>query len=148
MPQPFRFSASRRGFTVIETAVVLIIVALMMIIILPHFLQEWTARKAQRVKGDLVTLNAAIEHYALDNGKLAGASLNFSDLRKYLDPKTDAYRRDGRDVFGDSYGPFIVGTRPDVPPHAAEALSAVAGPDYWSPFQSETKTDSSSGPEQ
>jgi prepilin-type N-terminal cleavage/methylation domain-containing protein len=147
MPQPLRPSAARRGFTIVETAVVLIIVALLMIIVVPHFFQLWSASKAQRVKNDLVTLNAAIEHYALDNGKPAGVSLKYDDLRKYLDPTSDAYRRDGRDAFGDSYGPFIIGTRPAVPPHAVDKLSSVAGPDYWSPFQCDVKGENVSGSE-
>jgi len=145
MPHLSRLSSARRGFTIIETAVVLIIIALMIIIIVPHFLQEWKEAKAQRVRNDLVTLNAAIEHYALDNGKAAGVSVGYDDLRKYLDPKTDAYRRGGHDIFGDSYGPFIVGSRPVVPQHAADKLTSVAGPDYWSPFQCDIKTDNVSG---
>jgi prepilin-type N-terminal cleavage/methylation domain-containing protein len=147
MPQTFRLSSARHGFTIIETAVVLIIIALMIVIIVPHFLQEWNAAKAERVKNDLVTLNSAIEHFALDNGKTAGVSVTYDDLRKYLDPNSDAYRRGGRDVFGDSYGPFIVGSRPGVPQHAADKLSGVAGPDFWSPFQYNVKPENVSGSE-
>jgi prepilin-type N-terminal cleavage/methylation domain-containing protein len=126
---------SRRGFTIIEIVVVLIIIALMLIIIVPHFLNGLKARKAQWVKDDLVALNSAIEHYALDNGKVGGVQLNYADLRKYLDPKTEVCRRDGRDIFGDSYGPFSVGTRPSIPPRTAEKLSEVVSDDFWSPFQ-------------
>jgi len=135
MPHTSSSPSARRGFTIIEIAVVLVIIALMLIIIVPHFFQEMSAGKARRVKHDLVALNAAIEHYALENGKIAGAPANYSDLRKYLDPQTDAYRREGRDVFGDSYGPFVVGSRPSVPPGAIDKLSGVASPDFWSPFQ-------------
>jgi type II secretion system protein G len=128
-------SSARRGFTIIEIAVILVIIALMLVIIVPHFFSQLKARKAQRVKEDLITLNSAIEHYALDNGKTSGAQPGYADLRKYLDPRTDVYRRDGKDVFGDSYGPFIVGTRPSVPPKTEDRLMDVAGPDFWSPFQ-------------
>jgi len=130
-----RRPSSRLGFTIVETAVVLVIIALMLIILIPHFLQVRKSRNAERVKADLVTLNSAIEHYALDNGKLAGAPVNYGDLRKYLDPKTDAYLRAGRDVFGDSYGPFTVGSRPSVPGGVVDKLSDVVSPDFWSPFQ-------------
>lgn len=141
MPQLSRPSAARRGFTIIETAVILIIIALMLLIIVPHFLQQLEVGKAQRVRDDLVALNTAIEHYALDNGKAAGAAVNYDDLRKYLDPKTDAYRREGHDVYGDSYGPFSVGTRPSVPEATADRLAAMTGPDYWSPFPCNAKTE-------
>jgi len=126
---------ARRGFTIIEVAVILIIIALMLIIIVPHLLSMLEARKAQRVKDDLVTLNSAIEHYALDNGKVSGMQPAFADLRKYLDPKTDIFRRNGKDAFGDSYGPFIIGARPSVPPHTASKLSDAVSEDFWSPFQ-------------
>lgn len=115
--------------------VILIIIALMMIIIVPHFISGLTGRKAERVRNDLVTLNAAIEHYALDNGKVSGAELSYSDLRKYLNQGSDVYRRDGRDIFGDTYGPFVVGSRPGVPAYAAEKLSSAVSQDFWSPFQ-------------
>jgi type II secretory pathway pseudopilin PulG len=135
MSHPPSSTSARRGFTIIETIVILIIIALMLIIIVPHFFSQRKAEQAQKVKDDLITLNAAIEHYALDSGKMAGAQPSYADLRKYLDPKTEVYRRDGKDVFGDSYGPFTIGTRPSVPPDAVSKLSDMAGPDFWSPFQ-------------
>jgi type II secretory pathway pseudopilin PulG len=135
MPHPPFSLSARRAFSIIEIAVILIIIGLMLVIIVPPFFSAMSERKAQRVKSDLVTLSNAIEHYALDNGKTGGAPVNYADLRKYLDPKTDAYRREGHDVYGDSYGPFKVGTRPSVPPKAADRLSDVAGADFWSPFQ-------------
>jgi Tfp pilus assembly protein PilE len=127
--------SARRGFTIIEIAVILIIIALMLIIIVPHFANELKESKARRVKADLITLNAAIEHYALDNGKVSGARASYADLRKYLDPETDVYRLNGQDALGDRYGPFTVGVRPSVPPKTAGKLESVAGPDFWSPFQ-------------
>jgi prepilin-type N-terminal cleavage/methylation domain-containing protein len=126
---------SRRGFTIIEIVVVLIIIALMLVIIVPHFFSELKVRKAQRIKDDLATLNSAIEHYALDNGKTSGAELDYADLRKYLDPKTDVYRSAGKDIFGDTYGPFTVGSRPSVPPNTSDRLSNVVGEEFWSPYQ-------------
>jgi type II secretory pathway pseudopilin PulG len=127
--------SSRRGFTIIEIAVILIIIAMMLVIIIPHFFSQMKERKARRVKEDLVTLNAAIERYALDNGKTSGFHPAYADLRKYLDPNSDVYRRDGKDILGDAYGPFTVGTRPTVPPKTADKLLGVAGPDFWSPYQ-------------
>jgi general secretion pathway protein G len=135
MPLSPQSSSTRRGFTIIEIAVILIIIGLMLVIVVPHFFIQVKERKARRVKADLVTLNTAIEHYALDNGKVSGAQVSYADLRKYLDTSTDIYQSDGRDVFGDSYGPFIVGSRPTVPRKTEDKLSDVAGPEFWSPFQ-------------
>ena len=126
---------AHRGFSIIEVIVILIIIALMLIIVVPHIFSQLKAGKAPRIKADLVTLNSAIEHYALDNGKVGGFQPEYADLRKYLDPKSDVYRDNGKDVFGDSYGPFTVGTRPSVPPETAARLSDVVSQDYWSPFQ-------------
>jgi prepilin-type N-terminal cleavage/methylation domain-containing protein len=135
MPHPPSLARTRRGFTIIEIVVVLIIIALMLIIIIPHFFTTMKSKEAEVVKADLVELNSAIEHYALDNGKVAGTALDYADLRKYLDQSTDAYRRNGRDVFGDSYGPFIVGKRPSVPKETAAKLAGTVPTDYWSPYQ-------------
>ena len=130
-----RTYGSRRGFTIIEIIVILIIIALMLVIIVPHFVSGLKARKAQSVKEDLVTLNSAIEHYALDNGKVSGAQVNYADLREYLDQKTNVYRLNDKDVFGDTYGPFAVGTRPSIPAPTAGQLSDVVPSEFWSPFQ-------------
>ncbi len=135
MPESSSSSSARRGFTIIEVAVILVIIALMLLIIVPHFFSELSERNARRVKNDLVTLNNAIEHYALDNGKTSGFQPSYADLRKYLNPQSDVYRRNGRNILGDNYGPFVVGTRPGVPRNTADRLSAVAGSDFWSPFQ-------------
>ena len=135
MPHP-RYSTTRaRGaFTVIEIVVILIILGLMLVIIVPHLLNELEGRKAQRIKADLVTLNSAIEHYALDNAKVSGATAAYADLRKYVDPRTDVFRRNGADPYGEPYGPFTVGARPSLPPKAAEKLSDVVSQDFWSPY--------------
>jgi type II secretory pathway pseudopilin PulG len=125
----------RRAFTLIEIIVILIIIALLVIIIVPHIFIQVKVGKAHRERADLEAINGAIEHYALDNGKVGGFQPTFADLRKYIDPNTDVYRNNGNDLYGDSYGPFIVGQRPVVPPKTATKLATVAGPDYWSPFQ-------------
>ncbi len=135
MPHPPSLRSARNGFTVIEIAVILIIIALMLVIIIPHLFNQREASQARRIKADLLTLNGAIEHYALDNAKVSGFQPTYADLRKYLDPKSDVYRLNGKDVMGDTYGPFVVGTRPGVPPLAANKLSGVVDPNFWSPFQ-------------
>jgi len=126
---------ARRGFTIIEIIVVLIIIALMLIIVVPHLFNETKVRKAEEVRADLVALNSAVEHYALDNGKVGGTEVQYADIRKYLDPKSYVYRSGGTDVFGNTYGPFTVGSPPSVPADTAEKLEGVAGADFWSPFQ-------------
>jgi type II secretory pathway pseudopilin PulG len=131
---PYFTVRARKGFTVIEIIVIIIILGLMLVIIVPHILNGIEGRKAERVKADLWTLNSAIEHYALDNGKVGGVTVNYADLRKYLDPHTDVFRRNGLDVFGEAYGPFTVGTRPSVPARTADKLSETVAQDFWSPY--------------
>jgi prepilin-type N-terminal cleavage/methylation domain-containing protein len=134
MPHSPSSRTSRRGFTLIEIAVILVIIALVLAIIIPHFFLKIQEARARRVLNDLVTLNSAIEHYALDSGKVRGQP-SFSDIQKYIDRDSDVYRRDGSDVFGDSYGPFTIGSRPSVPNNTRKKLESVAGPDFWSPYQ-------------
>jgi len=126
---------AHRGFTIIEIVVVLIIIGLMMLIVIPHLFVDAKLRKARRVKDDLISLNSAIEHYALDNGKVGGTQPTYVDIRKYLDQKTDVYRLGGQDVFGDTYGPFTVGSRPTVPQKTAARFMDVVSDDFWSPFR-------------
>ncbi|HEX4084846.1 MAG TPA: prepilin-type cleavage/methylation domain-containing protein [Chthoniobacteraceae bacterium] len=126
---------SRGGFTVIEIVVVFIIIALMLVIIVPHFVLEVKARKAARVKADVAALNSALEHFALDNGKTAGYDASYADIRKYLNPQSDAYKLNGQDLLGDQFGPYVVGTRITVPLPTQEKLSSVTPREYWSPYQ-------------
>jgi type II secretory pathway pseudopilin PulG len=136
MPQQLPYiPRSRRAFTLIEIIVILVIIGLMLLIVVPHYLIEFKAKKAARVKADLVALNAAIEQYALENGKVSGDPVDFDSLRKYLDQNSDAYRTGGKDAFGDTYGPFIVGSRPPVPSRTEDDLSSTVPPEFWSPFQ-------------
>jgi type II secretory pathway pseudopilin PulG len=130
-----RCRQARRGFTIIEIGVIFIIIALMLLIIVPHFLLVLKGRKAPRIRADAMALNSALEHYALDNGKTAGSEVQFADLRKYLDASTDVYKLNGRDVMDDPFGPFVVGDRVTVPLATQEKLSSVTSRDYWSPYQ-------------
>ena len=125
---------SRRAFSLIEIVVIIIIVALMLLIIIPHIFSGQKLHKAERVKEDLVALNGAIEHYALDNGKVSGSPVTYADLSKYIDPHTDVSRLHGHDVFGDSYGPFTVGEPPAVPKKTEDRLFGVVSQDYWAPY--------------
>ena len=136
MPNPPYFRSRRRtGFTIIEIMVILVIIALMMVIIVPHVLMNVQVRKADRVRADLNTLNNAIEHYALDNGKTAGTPVAFADLQKYLDPTTDVVHRNGNDLLGEPYGPFVVGARPSIPPRAKSKMEEIVPEDFWSPYR-------------
>ena len=135
MPSRCPRMISRRAFTIIEIVVIIMIIFLMLIIIVPHFMSQMKLKKAERVKNDLITLNAAIEHYALDSGQVGGVQPTYADLKKYLDPKSDIYQREGRDIFGDSYGPFIIGTPPKVPAETASRMSGIVSQDFWSPYQ-------------
>ncbi len=127
--------ACRRAFTIIEIIVILIIMALMLVIVIPHLSVGEKERKARQIKDDLAVLNAAVEHYAVDNTKASGIEVTYADISKYVDPNSPVYLRGGKDVFGDSYGPFTVGSLPPVPPDAINRLSNAVDEDFWSPYR-------------
>ncbi|HUT25598.1 MAG TPA: prepilin-type N-terminal cleavage/methylation domain-containing protein [Sumerlaeia bacterium] len=55
------------GFTLIELLIVVAIIAILAAIAVPNFLEAQTRSKISRVRGDLRSLAAAIESYAVDN---------------------------------------------------------------------------------
>ncbi|SRR5581483_4829627 len=125
----------RRAFTLIEIIVILLIVALMIVVIIPVFIIHHRKAQSQHVLHDLKTLDAALHRYALETEKQPGFNPTFQDLKKYLDPSTDAYRTNGKDAFGHPYGPFTVDSQPKVPAKTAEDLSGIVDDEFWSTYR-------------
>src|ERR1700709_1090135 len=99
---------SRRGcFTLVEIMIVVAIIALLAAIAVPNFLRARKRSQATRILEDLRLLDAGLDQYALETGKVGGFATDFADIQKYLKKDTTLYSS-GNDLFGDSYGPFTV----------------------------------------
>ena len=131
-----KFAASRKivGFTLVEIMIVVSIIALLASIAVPGFLRARKRAQATRVLNDLRLLDGAIDQYAIENNKVTGNSPTFTDLKVYLKKGGNLYNT-GRDILGNSYGPFAVDSLPNVPSSTKAALSDVVDTSFWLPYQ-------------
>src|SRR3954452_18063973 len=109
-----RRKQSTRGFTLIEIMVVVAIIALLASIAVPGFLRARKRTQATRVLNDLRSIDSAVDQYALENHKVDGMAVEDADWKAYLKHGTKLYDT-VKDVFGNDYGPQLVGRTPHVP---------------------------------
>ena len=129
-----RKASKRRGaFTLVEIMIVVAIIAFLTAVAVAGFIRARKQAQATRVLDDLRLLDAAVEQYAVETGRTTGASINFDDLKGYLKANQLLYNT-GKDILGHDFGPFAVDQYPIVPTLTFEALSDVAGVDFWSPY--------------
>lgn len=126
---------NRGGFTLVEIMIVVAIIALLAAIAVPNFLRARKRSQATRILEDLRLIDSAIDQYAIETNKAGGAAVNWDDVRRYLKVNSALYNS-GATVLGDSYGDsFQVDTLPKIPAASYSALSDVAPPEFWSPFE-------------
>jgi prepilin-type N-terminal cleavage/methylation domain-containing protein len=124
----------RAGFTLVEIMIVVAIIGLLAAIAIPGFRRAQKRSQAARTLEELRVLEYAIGQYAIETGKVAGDTVIFDDLKKYLKPNTVLYAT-GADVFGETYGAsFTVDVYPKVPANTFQALSDAAPPEFWMPY--------------
>ena len=123
----------RGGFTLVEIMIVVAIIALLAAIAVPNFLRARKRSQATRVLSDLRLIDAAIDQYAIENNKATGFNPVFGDIKAYLKAGTTLYAT-GKDLLGNTYGPFTVDIIPKVPSATLATLSDVAPAAFWSPY--------------
>jgi prepilin-type N-terminal cleavage/methylation domain-containing protein len=134
----------RGGFTLVEIMIVVAIIALLAAIAVPNFLRARKRSQATLILEDLRVWSAAIDQYAIDNGKATGDSVNFPDIQPYLKAGTPLYNT-GQDLFKQDifyfnpgtttvFGNAVVDSIPCPSPTTFAALSDVAPPSFWSPY--------------
>jgi len=124
---------SKHGFTLVEIMIVVAIIALLASIAVPGFLRARKRSQASRIINDLRLLDNAVDLYAIEYNKIGGTNPVFSDLKTYIKKGTSLYNT-GADLLGNNYGPFTVDTTPKVAASTLAALSDVAPPAFWSPY--------------
>jgi prepilin-type N-terminal cleavage/methylation domain-containing protein len=126
-----RITAS--GFTLTELMVVVAIISLLASLAVPAFLRARKRGQASRVINDLRQIDSAVDQYALENHLVAGAPITTAAWSGYLKKGTILYST-GLDVLGNAYGAQTVDIAPKVPAATWNALSDVAGTDFFSPY--------------
>ena len=130
---PIHPAANRRAFTLVEIMIVCAIIALLAAIAVPGFLRSRKRAQGVTIRTDLRLIDAAMDQYALENGKAANATIPVAAWKLYIKPGSRLYNSGG-DIYGDIYGDQALGTLPPVPSPAWDALSDVCDASFWSPY--------------
>ena len=123
----------RSGFTLVEIMIVVAIIALLAAIAVPGFLRARKRSQASKILNDLRMIDAAIDQYAIENGKKTGDPVGVTDWTNYVKKDSTLFVT-GQDLFGYDYGSQSVDTLPKASQAAWNTLSDVAGSEFWSPF--------------
>jgi type II secretory pathway pseudopilin PulG len=140
-PQAARFSMfpiaakHRAAFSIIEIILVIAIIAMMIAIIIPGVLHSRKRGRAEAVRHEMKLLDTALQQYALQTGKEAGATATFGDVKKYLDPLGELVRANGNDELGHPFGTFTIGSPITVPAATADELGSVVDPAFWADYK-------------
>jgi prepilin-type N-terminal cleavage/methylation domain-containing protein len=125
------------GFTLVEIMIVVAIIALTAAIALPNYFRARKRAQATRMVDDLRLIDGALDLYATENSKAAGAPAAWQDLQPYLKKNIVLYNSGGIDLLGNMINNDLIFTVDGVPrvnSTSFAALSDVAPPDFWSPF--------------
>jgi prepilin-type N-terminal cleavage/methylation domain-containing protein len=125
---------SRRAFTLVEIMVVIAIIALLASIAVSNFLRGRKRSQATTILEELRVVDSAIDQYAIENNKSAGANVTWPEIQKYLKTGSPIYNSGGLDILGNVITGFSVDTYPKLSSVTYSKLSDVAPSDFWSPY--------------
>jgi prepilin-type N-terminal cleavage/methylation domain-containing protein len=128
-----RRKVRQTGFTLVEIMIVVAIIALLAAIAVPGFLRARKRSQASKILNDLRMIDAAVDQYAIENGKKTGDLVSIPDWTNYVKKDSNLFVT-GQDLFGHTYGAQTVDSLPKVPQAAFDSLSDVAPSAFWSPF--------------
>ncbi len=66
--KPLRIDRRRRGFSLAELMVVIVILGLLMTIVVPNVMKRFRTAQAATAKTDMVGIMSALDDYAINNG--------------------------------------------------------------------------------
>ncbi len=73
-------SHTRRGFTLVEIMIVVLIIGILLAIAVPNFIKARESSRAKSCISNLKSIQGAKEQWAMDHKKVAGDTAGFSDL--------------------------------------------------------------------
>ncbi len=96
----------RKGFTLVEIMIVVLIIGILMAIAVPNFVQARNSSRTNSCIANLKQIDSAKEQWAMDNKKDSGASAAWSDL-------TPTYMKSQPSCpAGGTYTIAVIGTNP------------------------------------
>ena len=102
---------ARRGFTLVEILIVVVILGILAAIVIPQFTQASTEAKTNSLMSDLQTLRSQIELYKVQHNDIAPTQADFEDQMVYctnIGGTTAATPSKERDTTnGFIYGPYL-----------------------------------------
>jgi len=125
------------GFTLVEIMIVVGIIALLAAIAVPNFLRARKRSQAVRCLEDLRIIDSGCDQYAIENNKVTGNTVSWSDVQSYIKKGSVLYNSGGFDIFGYAYGAngnFSVDSIPKLNSTTFSKLSDVAPTTFWSPY--------------
>jgi prepilin-type N-terminal cleavage/methylation domain-containing protein len=132
-----KYNKSISGFTLVEIMIVVGIIAMLAAIAVPNFLRARKRSQAVRCLEDLRIIDSACDQYAIENNKVTGNTVGWSDVQNYVKKGSVLYNSAGFDIFGDAYGNnsnFSVDSIPKLSSTTFSKLSDVAPSSFWSPY--------------
>jgi type II secretory pathway pseudopilin PulG len=109
------------------------IIALISSIAVPNYIRARKRAQAGQIRSDLRMLDAAIQHYIIENSKSDSSNFTFADILVYTKPGTQLHLSNGKDMFGNTYIIAPPNQTPKINPATFATLSDVAPAAFWSP---------------
>ena len=125
------------AFTLVEIMIVVGIIALLAAIAVPNFLRARKRSQGTRCLEDLRIIGAACDQYAIENNKVTGNSVAWTDVQSYVKTGSVLYNSQGFDMFGNAYNgnsTFSVDSIPKLSSVTYSKLSDVCPTAFWSPY--------------
>lgn len=98
-----KINTKHSGFTLVEIMIVVAIIALLAAIAVPNFLRARERGQATTVLNDARLLDAAVDQYAIEQNKTAGAAAPWAAVSVYLKPNSRLVTSGGQDIFANAY---------------------------------------------
>ena len=138
--------SKKKGFTLVELLIVVIILAILAAIIVPQFSASTNDAKAAALQSNLANMRSAIEFYYQEHGEYPGANVAtgatcvngaavtagaanspeafIAQLTRYTNDNGLACT--GKDATTFKYGPYLKGTIPDNPQGSTNTIAVVS----------------------